>query len=284
MATDMRSLPPEAKYGRRVQVIDLRRAGRSYLQIALQLGLSRTGVFDICKRHAAIGNAALRDAPARRGPGQGRRLAPEQERLLRRQIIDSPPDALDMPESLWNRAAVARLIGQRLGIVLPVRTLALYLARWGYAAHRPTARPGAPGAWLLNRWLRERYPLLLARSKAEGGEINWAGDSPLPAEGSGLRPAPAAPRRARGGRRGDWVISALNNKGQLRWSGFRAPLDAETLLAFLRRLVQGAGKKVFLIMDDLPVPDDGTVQAWLVEHEDLIETFHLPGRQVRPGS
>jgi hypothetical protein len=266
----MRSLSRAAKFAKRVQVIELRRAGRSYVQIALQVGLSRTGVFDICKRHAAVGTPALRDAPGGRGPGAGRTLAPEQELLLRQQIIDSTPDALAMPEALWNRGAVARLIEQRLGRVLPVRTLALYLVRWGFTARRPVLRPAGPGSVLLNQWLTDRYPLVLAQSRTEGGEISWGGDSRLAA-----RPSPP---RAHGGRRGLSMISALTNKGQLRWTTFHAPLDAQTLLAFLRRLIRGAGKKVFLIMDDLRVQDDGLVRTWLAEHEDAIEAFRLPGR------
>jgi len=144
MATDMRSLSRQAKFDKRVKVIELRHAGRSYVQIALQIGLSRTGVFDICKRHAAIGVAALRDAPGGRARGEGRTLAPEQESMLRQEIIDSVPDELAMPEPLWNRAAVGRLIEQRLGLVLPVRTLALYLADGRFTARRPELRPAGP--------------------------------------------------------------------------------------------------------------------------------------------
>ncbi|OLI30721.1 helix-turn-helix domain protein, partial [Xanthomonas oryzae pv. oryzae] len=49
-ATDMRSLSRDARHERRVQVIRLRKAGQTYDEIAAQTGLSRTGVFDICKR------------------------------------------------------------------------------------------------------------------------------------------------------------------------------------------------------------------------------------------
>ena len=42
----------------RAQVIRLRRAGRRYDEIAAETGLSRTGVFDICKRHEAAGAKA----------------------------------------------------------------------------------------------------------------------------------------------------------------------------------------------------------------------------------
>ena len=121
-AVDMRSLSHEARFDRRVQVIQLRHAGHSYEHIALQTGLSRTGVFDICKRHEAVGQLALHDAPSGRKTGDGRTLSPLQEALLRRLIVGRTPDALAMPEALWTHAAVSRLIAQRLGICLPVRT------------------------------------------------------------------------------------------------------------------------------------------------------------------
>ena len=65
-ATDMRKLSRDARHERRVQVIRLRKAGRTYEDIAALTGLSRTGVFDICKRHEAAGAQALRDAPSGR--------------------------------------------------------------------------------------------------------------------------------------------------------------------------------------------------------------------------
>jgi len=74
------------------------------------------------------------------------------------------------------------------------------------------------------------------------------------------------------------MLSSVTNKGQLRWTTFDGPLDADTLIDFLRRLTRGASKKVFLLMDGLWVPDDNRVQTWLREHEDTIEALHLPGQ------
>ena len=76
----MRSLSREARHERRVQVIRLRKTGRTYDEIALQTGLSRTGVFDICKRHDASGAKALKDVPGGRKVGDGRRLDATQRR------------------------------------------------------------------------------------------------------------------------------------------------------------------------------------------------------------
>ena len=47
---DMRKLPAAAQEERRRQVIGLRQAGVTYGAIAEQVGLSRTGVFNICQR------------------------------------------------------------------------------------------------------------------------------------------------------------------------------------------------------------------------------------------
>lgn len=44
-ATGMGKLSRDARHERRVQVIRLRKAGLTYMQIAQQTGLSRTGVF-----------------------------------------------------------------------------------------------------------------------------------------------------------------------------------------------------------------------------------------------
>ncbi|GKT26249.1 hypothetical protein AVHM3334_20470 [Acidovorax sp. SUPP3334] len=83
-ATDMRSLSREARHERRVQVIRLRNAGRTYDEIAAQTGLSRTGVFDIVKRHE-----------------EGRRLDAAQEAAVRKLITDKTPDQLKMSYALW---------------------------------------------------------------------------------------------------------------------------------------------------------------------------------------
>lgn len=106
-ATDMRSLSREARHERRVQVIRLRKAGNTYDEIAALTGLSRTGVFNICKRHEALGAKALHDTIGGRKVGEKRLLDAAQEAQVRKLIADKTPDQLKMPYALWTRAAVA---------------------------------------------------------------------------------------------------------------------------------------------------------------------------------
>ena len=74
----MRKLPAAAQEERR-QVIGLRQAGLTYDAIAAQVGLTRTGVFNIGQRFAERGAAGLKSGPRRPEPGHGRFLDARQE-------------------------------------------------------------------------------------------------------------------------------------------------------------------------------------------------------------
>jgi len=279
-ATDMRSLSRDARHERRVQVIRLRKAGHTYDEIALQTGLSRTGVFDICKRHEAAGPKALRDAPNGRKTGDGRLLTVQQEALIRRLIADKTPDQLKMVYALWTRQAVAELVLDRFGIKLAVRTMGLYLARWGFTPQKPMKKAYEQSPAAVKKWLQEDYPAIAARAKTEGAEIHWGDESGLRSDdvrGRSYAPKGETPViRVNNKRHGLSVISTVTNKGQMRWKIFDGALNAGILIDFLRRLIRGANKKVFLILDNLRVHHAKPVKAWLAEHADAIEVFYLP--------
>ena len=48
------------------------------------------------------------------------------------------------------------------------------------------------------------------------------------------------------------------------------------LIRFLARLVRDAGRKVFLILDNLRVHHSNKVRDWLEKHTEHIEVFFLP--------
>lgn len=242
-ATDMRSLSREARHERRVQVIRLRKAGNTYDKIAALTGLSRTGVFNICKRHEALGAKALHDAIGGRKLGENRLLDPAQEALVRKLIADKTPDQLKMPYALWTRAAVAQLIEQRFGLRLQVRTMGKYLARWGFTPQKPMKKAYEQSPAAVKKWLDEDYPAIAARAKAEGAEIHWGDESGLRSDdvrGRGFAPKGQTPVvRVNNKRHNLSVISTVTNKGQMRWRIFDGALNTTILIDFLRRLIKG---------------------------------------------
>ena len=271
----------------RLQVIRLRKSGQTYDQIAVQTGLSRTGVFDICKRHEAAGAKALRDAATGRKSGDGRLLDAAQETMVRKLITDKTPDQLKMPYALWTRGAVAQLIEQRFGIRLAVRTMGLYLARWGFTPQKPMKKAYEQSPAAVKKWLDHDYPVIAARAKAEGAE------DPLGRRERAAQRRRAPPRlltkgqtpviRVNSKRHGLSVISTVTNKGQMRWRIFDGALNTTIPIhsLFLRRLIKGASKKLFLILDSLRVHHAKPVKAWLAEHADAIEVFYAAQLQPR---
>ena len=148
----MRRLAPAAQEERRRQVIGLRQRGITYQAIAEQLGLSRTGVFNICQRFAREGVSGLKGKPRGPEPGKGRALPARQEAAMRKLICTRTPDQVGLPFALWSRAAVRELIARRCGVRLAVRTTGTYLARWGFTAQKPLRRAYEQRPKDVQRW------------------------------------------------------------------------------------------------------------------------------------
>lgn len=162
----MRKLTPEARQERRRQVISCAARAGTYEAIATDLGLSRTGVFDICKRYEEGGAKALADKPCGRPVGVLRALSEEQERDIRCLMgLDYTPDQLKMDFALWTRQAVRLLIEQRCGVRLTLQGVGLYLRRWGFTPKKPIQRAyeATSGRARLARWAIPRH-----RAKSQG--------------------------------------------------------------------------------------------------------------------
>ena len=72
------------------------------------------------------------------------------------------------------------------------------------------------------------------------------------------------------------MIATVTNQGKTRWMIIDEAFDAEKLIEFLQALIKDAGKKVFLILDNLRVHHSKLVKAWVAERKEQIELFYLP--------
>jgi len=72
------------------------------------------------------------------------------------------------------------------------------------------------------------------------------------------------------------LISAVANRGELRWMVVDGAVNAPTLIRFLRRLIREARRKVFLVLDRLRVHRARPTRDWLAEHGSEIEVHYLP--------
>jgi len=276
----MRKVPAAAQEERRRQVIGLRQAGQTYAAIAAQVGLSQTGVFNICRRFAERGAAGLQSGPRGPAPGTGRLLDAAQEAEVRGLIRRHTPDELGLPFALWSRAAVRELVARRCGVRLAVRTMGTYLARWGFTAQKPIRRAYERDPAAARRWLRRDYPAIVARAKQARGAIFWGDETGLRSDD--VRGRSYAPRgrtpvvRVCHKRAGLSLLSAVTNKGELRWTVVEGAVNAPTLIRFLARLIRDVRCKIFLILDRLKAHRARLTRDWLAEHRAEIEVSYLP--------
>lgn len=278
---DARYQTLEQLHERRKQVVRLHRKGMKIMQIVAMTGLSYPTVRKAVDRYTEGGWLAIRPAARGREPGMGRMLNADQEAHIRRVIIDKRPEQLKMEFYLWSRAAVGLLIEQEFGIRLPVRTVGKYLKRWGFTPQKPIKKAYEQRPEAVRTWLDEAYPAIEAQARAEGGEIHWGDETALvntDVRGRGFAPAGQTPvAYAPGGTRHKLsMIATVTNQGKTRWMIIDEAFNADKLIEFLQALIQDAGRKVFLILDNLRVHHSKPVKAWLAEHVAEIEVFYLP--------
>ena len=277
---DARRLAPYVQGEVRRQSIRLIKSGMTQQQVADSLGVSRPNVARWWGLYRRGGWNALRVKRRGRRVGQQRRLSVEQERATRRCIQDKTPDQLKMPFALWTRRAVAELIETKHGITLPIRTMGEYLKRWGYTPQKPLKRAYEQNPEAIRRWLQEEYPAIVARSYREKARIHWGDETGLSSEdhrGRGYAPRGRTPVVNVSAKRFSIsMISALTNRGALRFMIYKGALRMDTFIEFLRRLKRDTPQKVFLIVDNLRVHHGCKVRDWVAKYSNHIELFYLP--------
>jgi transposase len=265
---------------RRRRAVKLREKGVRVNDVARECELSRGTVIAAHKAYCLGGWAGMALKPRGRSTGVGRRLNAEQEIEVQKLIRDKTPDQIKMPYALWSRTAVMELIGQRFKIKLPVRTVGTYLARWGFTPQKPIKKAYEQRPVEVKAWLDNSYPVIAGRAKVEGAEIHWGDETGLRSDdvrGRSFAPKGKTPVvRVNSKRENVGLISTVTNQGKVRWMVLNGALDSARLIAFLKRLVKDAKRKVFLILDNLRVHHAKLVKAWLAKYQDEIEVFYLP--------
>jgi transposase len=278
---DARYQTLERLHERRKQVIRLHRKGYGVMRIVDLSGLSYPTVRSTIDRYVAGGVPALKPALRGHRTGQGRRLSEVQEQTIECIICDKRAEQLKMDFALWSRAAVMQLIESEYGIRLPVRTVGDYLKRWGLTPQKPIKRAYEQRPEAVQAWLDEQYPVIQARAKAEGAEIDWGDETAVvntDVRGRSYAPAAKTPvAYAVGGTRHKLsMIATVTNQGKTRWMIIDDAFNADRLIEFLDALLRDAQRKVFLILDNLRVHHSKPVKVWVAERSEQIELFYLP--------
>jgi transposase len=312
-ARDFRSIGRPAQEGlRRRALVLILQQGLSQAEAAQVVGVQRQTVNIWLQRYRAQGEEGVLDG-RRVSPRRGKGMLTMDEGLrVQGWIRDRMPDQLKLPFALWTSRAVRDLIALRLDKQLALSTVQLYLQRlstsstsrrgigpagpMGMTPQKPLARAKERSPTAIAAWLKTAYPAIAERAKAEGAAIYWGDETGISNQdriGRSYAPKGQTPVVVRTARRiTQSMISAVSNRGLMRFMFYEGALNADRFIAFLRRLSKDTEQKVFLIVDNLKVHHANKVKAlsalltsrrgigpearWVANHAHAIELFYLP--------
>jgi transposase len=277
---DARELSDDVLEALRVRALRGCELGFTEADVADLLGVCRETVSRWRSAYARDGLDALPHDRTGRPTGTGRTLSDPQAQQIQKQLAAHSPEGLGIPAPLWTRRAVQQLIRNELGIVMPVRTVGLYLQRWGYTAKRPRRHAKKQDPEEIRRWLDETYPAIERRATDEGAAIHWCDETGVRADqhpACGYAPVgEPVTMDVPDPHLGMNQIATVTNEGTVRFMTYARTMTAALFLVFLGHLLRSTTGKVFLIADRLRAHTTPEVTAWVAAHRDRIELFYLP--------
>lgn len=276
MKIDARKLPREILEEKRRMAHELRKLGMTRAEIGELVEVHA----DTVGRWLKLDKNNLRVNRGGRKLGDARQLTADEEKSIRKKIVDQTPDQFKLSYALWTRKSVQELIAQDTGKTLPIRTVGEYLKRWGMTPQKPQKRAYEQRAPEVKKWLEEEYPQIQAQAKQENAEIYWGDETGLRNDCQherGYAPTGKTPTiKLNAKRESINMISAITNQGKVRFRFFKGTMNSEVLIDFFVRLLKDAKRKVFMILDNLKVHHCAPVKEWLEKHKAMIEVFYLP--------
>jgi transposase len=270
---DARPLSDEILEALRLRAMHGHELGFSETDMVDLLGVSRETVCRWWSASAQGGRDALPQERSGRPLGSGRLLTDAQAAHIQELLRTQGPEEVGIAAPLWSRRAVQDLIRPECAVTLAVRTVGLYLRRWGFTPKRPSRHSRDQEPEEVRHWLEETYPTIAARAAREGAEI-WCDEVGVaadehPARGYAPQGEQATidvpDRHIRANQ-----ISTITNAGRVRFMTYLGTMNAALLRVFLERLLRSTTGKVFLIIDRLRAHQTPEVVAWLARHRDRL--------------
>jgi transposase len=252
--------------------------GASPDTVAQVMGVSRASVFAWWRTYREQGAEALR---TKETPGPEPSLSGAQMAELRQIIIGKNPQQLDFGPALWTRGIVRELISRKFGVTLSEVSTGRILHKLGLSPQRPLYRAYEQDPEKVAAWKEKTFPQIQAQAKKEGAAIFFADESSVRTDyhaGTTWAPVGRTPVvQGTGKRRSISMVSAVSPRGELHFDIQDMGITAEDFLAFCKKLISGAGRPVFLILDNSQVHRAKVLKKYAEEESGgKLTLFFLP--------
>jgi transposase len=274
---DGRKLKHEVLTEMRKRAVARVQSGESPEDVVRTMGFCRACIYNWLAMYRAGGWDAL---DARKRGGRPRLLTGRMIAWVYRVVVGSDPRQYKFPFALWTRRAIGILIYRQYGMRLSVNSVGRLLAQLGITPQKPLWRAYQQDPERVRKWIEEEYPAIAQEARQMRAEI-WFGDE------SGLRsdyhagttwgPKGQTPVvRSTGARYRLNLLSAVNRRGKMRFMIEKGGLNAGVICRFLDRLMFGARRAIFLILDGHPMHKSRQVAAKVQSFKGRLRLYLLP--------
>jgi len=261
----------------RQQAVTAVRSGQDVQSVADAYGVNIRSVFRWLVEFASGGQNALL---SKQIPGRPPKVTPEEMRWLANVVKDNTPLQHKFPFGLWTLSLIGSLIERQFDKKLSLASASRIMKLLGFSVQKPLYQAWQQDPVLVRTWKTETYPAIRAQARQEGARIYFADESGMRSDyhtGTTCAPVGETPVVAATGRRFSLnMISAVSSQGEFRFMLNEGTVTAGVFVEFLRRLLVGMDKPVFLVVDGHPVHKSKTVRDFVEQQNGWLKQFFLP--------
>lgn len=263
---------------------ELRRRGIQSVQngespevVARVLGISRQTIYSWLSLYRNGGWGAL---DAKKRGGRKHKVNAKVMKWVYDTVTRKNPLQMKFPFALWTSGMIALLIKDHFNIKLSRASVGRLLNQLGLSVQRPLWRAYQQDPAAIDQWLKDEFPAIQAEAKKLKAQIFFGDEAGVRSDfhsGTtwGIRgKTPIV--SSTGARFSLNMISAVNRLGQLRFMVTKKSVGAKVLIEFLKRLIHGSKRKIFLIVDRHPAHRAKLVKEYLDTVSDRLRMYYLP--------
>jgi len=253
------------------------------VQICKITGANKDTVSNVLKVYKETGKIPV-PKPRGRKEGEGRLLTPEQEKEIKKTIIDKNPNQLKFECCLWDLSSVKKLILEKCKVKLSIQAVWEYLDSWGMSSQKPLKRAYRQNIEKIAAFKNDAFPAIKKRAQAENAEVYFADEvgvhsrtyNPRGYAPKGQPPVVTVETKLEKVN----MIAAIAANGHRRFMLYEENTTQQKLIEFMKCMVKEQKrrkkKKVFLILDNLKVHHGKITKEYLENNKDDIEVFYFP--------
>jgi transposase len=277
VSADGRGLDRNAQFALRLRAIKAVRKGMLVTDVAAAFGVHERTLYHWLARHASGGQAALHTRPR---SGRPPKVTAQEMAWIGRTVQEKSPQQMKLPYALWTLSLIRELIQRHLGKRLALASVSRIMKLLGFSPQKPLYQAWQQDPVLVRRWEAETYPQIRAEARRVGAVIYFADESGIRSDyhtGTTWAPVGETPVVETTGKRFALnMISAVSPQGEFRFMLHKGAVTAGVFKRFLQRLLVGATRPVFVIVDGHPIHRARLVKDYVASTDGRLRLFHLP--------